>query len=147
MTRFVCRNYGPSRQVAYKGQQICLSNDACIETDDVDLAETLKSAGQVYMTDCGEEYATPKPPEDSKQKVTVDDAEAVHAEKFPEDGNQQETQKAEPPPEAKADTDEIDYSNMSVRELQVLAKDRQLKTSGLRKNELVEALIAYDAEE
>jgi len=147
MKRFAIRNYGPSRQVPYKGQQICLSNDACIETDDAEEAAVLKAAGQVYVTDCGAVVAIPETPKDEKRKVTADDVEAVHAENHPEDEVQQETGGEQPTtPDAKADKDEIAYSDMTVKELQVLAKDRQIKTSGLKKAELIKTLEAYDTE-
>lgn len=150
MKRFAIRNYGPSRQVPYKGQQICLSNDACIETDDADLAAALEKAGQVYVTDCGGVIAVPEASKDEKRKVTVDDAEAVHDEKFtpePEEDKPQETGGTQPPPESTKDKDEIAYADMTVKELQVLAKDRQIKTSGVKKAELIQALEAYDKEE
>lgn len=41
-------------------------------------------------------------------------------------------------------SDEIPYEEMTVKELQVLAKDREVKTSGLNKAELVEVLEDYD---
>ena len=154
MARFICRNYGPSRQVPYKGKSICLSNDQVVETDDAAEAAALGAEKQITVTDRGEEFAAPVPPEKPKtkksdkkdeRKVTVDDAEAVHAEKFP-DADEQEKPKQSPPPEAKADTDEIAYADMTVKELVVLAKDRQIKTSGVKKAKLLEALIAYDAE-
>ena len=150
MKRFAIRNYGPSRQIPYNGQHICLSNDACIETDDADLAVALEKAGQVYVTDCGGVIAVPEAPKDDEErKVTVDDAEAVHDEKFPpepEEDKPQETGGTQPPPESTKDKDEIAYAEMTIPELKVLAKDRQIKTSGLKKAELIQALEAYDKE-
>jgi len=155
MARFIIRNYGPSRQFPYKGKQICLSNDAAIETDDVEEAAAFGSHKNVHVHDRGVEFAAPvplAPPEKEKEKerqVTVDDVEAVYNEKFPpdEDEQKQETGGTEPPaPVSKADKDEIAYAEMSVKELLVLAKDRQIKTSGLKKDELIQALEAYDKE-
>jgi hypothetical protein len=154
MTRFICRNYGPSRQVAYKGQQLCLSHDQVIETNDADEAAVLGAEKMITVTDRGEEFAAPPVPhkevEKKERKVTVNDAEAVHDEKFPLDEDEQQREKSEAPTQPQVtteDKDEIAYAEMSVKELQVLAKDRQLKTSGLKKDELIKALEVYDLEE
>lgn len=152
MARFIIRNYGLSRQFLYKGKSICLSNDQAIETDDVDEAAALGSHKDVHVIDCGVEFAAPttpeKPAEKKERNVTVDDAEAVHAEKFPdEDEQQQETSETQPPAsdsESTDDKDEIAYADMTYKEIQVLAKDRQIKTSGLKKAELILALEIYD---
>ena len=149
MARFVIRNYGPSRQIPYKGQQICLSNDQCKETDDAEMAAALGKADLIHVTDRGIEAAAPVPPDkrkEKKRKVTIDDAKAVHDEKFPDEDTQQQTTQGTQQPASSEDTDEIAYADMTVKELQVLAKDRQLKTSGVRKAELIKALEAYDAE-
>ena len=156
MSRFVIRNYGPSRQIAYKGQQICLSNDQCIETDDADMAQVLGEAEQIHVTDRGIESAAPIPPEKPEPKkeekpkereVTVDDVEAVHDEKFPDDTESQETEEGQLPVSSSEGVDEIAYADMTIKELIVLAKDRQIKTSGVKKAGLIEALEAYDAVE
>jgi len=42
--------------------------------------------------------------------------------------------------------EEIAYEDMKVKELQMLAKDREMDVSGLKKAELIAALQAYDAE-
>lgn len=148
MARFVCRNYGPSRQISHEGNAICLSHDQVIETDDAEEASVIGAEDLITVTDRGEQFATPPvPPEEpaKKRKVTVDNVEAVHREKFP-DADEPKKTVSKPPPEAKTDADEIAYSDMTVKELQVLAKDRTIKTSGLLKDELIKALIAYDAE-
>lgn len=156
MARFIIRNYGLSRQFPYKGKQVCLSNDQAIEIDDAELAATLKNHEKMHVHDRGISFATPVPPEKSdkpakkNRKVTVDDAEAVHREKFPDEDEQQQTtgENQPPPPDAKTDTDEIAYADMTVKELQVLAKDRTppIKTSGLKKDKLIKALEDYDRE-
>lgn len=150
MARFVIRNYGPSRQVAYKAQQICLSNDQCIETDDAKMADVLGAEESIHVTDRGVEAATYVSPENrakKDRKVTVDDAEAVHDEKFPdEDVPEQQTQETQ---EIVSDEDanELSYDDMFVPELQALCKDRSIKTSRLKKGALIEALEDYDEEE
>jgi len=164
MSRFVIRNYGISRQFPYKGKSICLSNDQAIETDDVAEAAALGSHQNVHVIDRGAEFAAPvivppeKPADDEKKrKVTVNDAEAVRAEKFPPDEDEQQQEKGgtqPPPPESTKDKDEIAYAEMTVRELRELfndrqkplAKDKQVKTSGLKKAELILCLEAYDKE-
>jgi len=148
MARFIIRNYGPSRQIPYKGQSICLSNDQCIETDDAKMAGVLGFADLITVTDRGLEAAAPVVSDSSgtkkDRKVTVDDAEAVYAENFSDkDVRKPHTQPAEPPIQEES-IDEISYADMSVRELRVLAEDRRIKTSGLRKGELIDALEAYD---
>ena len=42
------------------------------------------------------------------------------------------------------ESEEPAYSNMKVPDLRILAEDRQIKTAGLKKAELIEALEAYD---
>lgn len=151
MARFVIRNYGPSRQIPYKGQQICMGRDQAIETDDEKMVVALGKADEIHVTDRGVEAAVPVIPEEpngkKEREVTVDNAEAVHDENFPdEDDRQQPTQEdQQPAPDGDAE-DEIPYANMTVKELQVLAKDREIKTSGLNKAELIQALEDYDAE-
>jgi len=148
MARFIIRNYGPSRQIPYKGQSICLSNDQCIETDDAKMAGVLGFTDSIHVTDRGLDAASPAVSDSSgtkkDRKVTVDDAEAVYAENFSDkDVRKPHIQLAEPPIQEE-DIDEIGYADMTVRELRALAEDRQIKTSGLRKGELIEALEAYD---
>lgn len=41
-------------------------------------------------------------------------------------------------------SNEISYGDMTVKELQVLVKDREMKASGLNKAELIQALEDYD---
>ena len=48
-------------------------------------------------------------------------------------------------PEKPEESDEIAYNDMLLKELQVIAKDREIKTSGLSKAKLIEARKAYDA--
>ena len=48
-------------------------------------------------------------------------------------------------PEQSEGSEEIAYSDMKVKDLQILAKDREINTAGLKKAELIEALKAYDA--
>lgn len=145
MARFVIRNYGTSKQVPYKGQSITFLHDQAIETDDEDEARALAGQDRAHLTDRGLDAVALEPPEvpDKKKerKVTVD-KEPVPKED-PED-----VQKKEPEPEAPSkDTgDEIPYDEMTVVELKVLAKDRQLSTSGLLKAELIRALKDYDSE-
>lgn len=149
MARFLIRNYGPSRQIAYKGQQICLSRDQCIETDDSRIAAVLGAEKQVHVTDHGVEAAAPVPPEKQEgedRTVTVDDAEAVHDEKFPDEDVQEQHIQEEQQPVLSNDADEIAYADMNVKELRVLAKDRQIETSDLKKADLIKALEDYDAE-
>lgn len=146
MARFVIRNYGVSRQVSYKGQQITFLHDQAIETDDEDEAGTLTAQDRAHLTDRGLDAVALVPPEvpDEKKerKVTVD-KEPVPRED-PED-----VQKKEPEPEVVPEEtgDEIAYEEMTVPELRVLAKDRQLSISGLLKAEIIETLQDYDSEE
>jgi len=142
MARFVIRNYGTSKQVPYKGKQIVFLHDQAIETDDEDEAKTLAAQDRAHLTDRGLDAVALMPPEVKGRKVTVD-KEPVPKED-PED-----VQEKEPEPEAASEDtgDEISYKEMTVKELQVLAKDRQLSTSGLLKAELIQALKDYDSEE
>ena len=50
-------------------------------------------------------------------------------------------------PETPEETDEMSYSELHVKDLQVIAKDRQIKITGLNKAELIEALEDYDKQE
>ena len=111
MARFVIRNYGPSRQIPYKGQQLCLSNDQSIETDDEEEAAAFEAYEAIHVTDRGSELAPPLVEESVEESK------------------------------------EVSYEGMTVKELQVIAKDREIKTSGLNKADLIEALGEYDAEE
>ena len=47
-------------------------------------------------------------------------------------------------PEILEESEEISYEEMKVKELQILMKDRELKTSGLNKEKLIQALEEYD---
>lgn len=146
MARFVIRNYGTSKQVPYKGQQITFIHDQAIETDDEILAGALAAQDRAHLTDRGLDAVALVPPEvpDEKKerKVTVD------KEPVPKE-DAEDIQKKES--ETDAASEEIDdgiaYEEMTVKELQVLAKDRQLSTSGLLKDELIQALKDYDSEE
>jgi len=148
MARFVIRNYGQTQQVPYQNTQIIIARDGAIETDDEDIAATMKAQKDILVTDHGAQ-ATSTPPEEPKQKkkkkrqVTIGNVEAVHAEKFPDEDEKEET----PQEDESIEIDEIAYEEMTVVELKVLAKDRQIPTSGLLKAELIQALKDYDAEE
>ena len=147
MARFVIRNYGQTRQVPYQNTQIIIARDGAIETDDEDIAATMKEQKDITVTDHGAQ-ATSTPPKQKKKKkkkrqVTVDDVEAVNAENFPDKDEKEET----PQKDKSTEIDEIAYEDMTVVELKVLAKDRQIPTSGLLKAELIQALKDYDAEE
>lgn len=115
MKRFVIRNYGPSRQFPYKDQHIPIANDCAIETDDEELAVFFKKQEALTVTDRGSELAPSLP---------VDEPETSK--------------------EVTEETEEIAYNDMLLKELQVLAKDREIKTSGLNKAELIQALEDYD---
>jgi len=115
MKRFVIRNYGPSRQFPYKDQHILISNDCAIETDSEEEADFFRKQQALTVTDrVGSESASSLP---------VDEPEASEV------------------PEA---SEEISYGDMTVKELQVLMKDREMKTSGLNKEKLIQALEDYD---
>ena len=146
MKRFAIRNYGPTRQVPYKDKQLYIANDGCVETDDAGEAAAFAKQESMYVTDNGVATVTPEAPKDEEHQVTVDDVEAVHDEKFPDqDEQQQETGGTQPPsPESTKDKDEIAYADMSYKEIQVLAKDRQIKSVGVKKAKLIKALKAYD---
>ncbi len=120
MKRFVIRNYGPSRQVPYKGQSVCLSNDQCVETDNEEMADVFREEERITVTDRGEELA--KVPNSS----------------------------AEEPKEKKVvvDPNELSYDDMSLDELRTLAKDRGVAKAGkLKIGGLIEALEDYDEAE
>lgn len=145
MARFVIRNYGTSKQVPYKGQQIVFLHDQAIETDDEGEAKALAGQDRAHLTDRGLDAVALVPPEvpDKKKerKVTVD------KEPVPKEDSE-DVQEKEPEPEVAPEESEdgIAYEEMTVKELQVLAKDRQLPTSGLLKAELIQALKDYDSE-
>lgn len=123
MERFVLRNYGPSIQISYKGQNICLSNDQVIETDDDKMVHFLNEDEKwkaIHVTDRGEELTANSPVED----FAVSEALSMTV-----------------------DSDEISYADMTLPELKSLAQDRNMKIKGLKKGELIEALEEYDAEE
>lgn len=120
MKRFVIRNYGPSRQVPYNGQSVCLSNDQCIETDDDEMANVFREEERITVTDRGEELATisNSPVEESKEEKVV------------------------------VDPNELSYDDMSLDELRALAKDRKIAGAGkLKIGGLIEALEEYDEAE
>ena len=153
MARFIIRNYGPSRQFDYEGHQICLSNDQCIETDDEEMAAVLGDNELIHVTDRGVEASDISPQELVKGKedrqVTVDDAEAVHDERFPdEDAQEQQSQE-----DQQTDSDEfvdesgeISYDDMTVPELRDLCEDRSIEfpKGYVKRADLIEALVDYD---
>jgi len=122
MKRYVVRNYGASRQLSVGGQQVCVVNDGIVETDDVMEAQALAGFEHMTMTDRGSELASPPSPgvqekqPEGKQKNSVDE---------PEDES---------------------YEDMNSDELQAIAKDREIETSGLDDAEIIKALVAYDDE-
>ena len=148
MARFVIRNYGPSRQVAYEGQQICLSNDQCIETDDTEMAAVLGEENSIHVTDRGAEAASfvlPEEPVEKEKKVTVDDVEALHAANHPDEDSQKvASDKAE---ETIVESEELTYDDLTMPELKSIAKDRVIEVKGLKIGGLIEALEAYDEAE
>jgi len=156
MSRFIIRNYGPSRQIPYKGQSICLSNDQCIETDDAEMAETLGSEKSIHVTDRGVEAAASVQVDKSdgkKRNVTVDDAKAVHREKFPDDDEDSQAQEQVPQDTEQPLPDDameyIDYSDLTVKELRELIEDRRIEVDDgyVKKEKLIELLEDYDSAE
>jgi len=152
MARFVIRNYGPSRQLSYKRQQFCLSNDQCIETDDADLASALGKNNAITVTDRGEEAAAPvvfKERKDRERKVTVDDAEVVYAENHQDgDKTRQKQDKAQTAKNTISGDDELCYEDLTIKELRELAEDRLLEIPEgcVKKAHLIELLEEYDAD-
>lgn len=130
--RFIVRNYGPTRQIQYKKQQIIIANDKVIETDDMGLVAVLQNYKAIHITDRNPETPGPSLP----PVVLIDDEPRTV------DGVVQPEEL-----EAPVAAEEIAYSEMKMKELQALGKDRQLKVSGLSKTELIEALENYDKEE
>jgi len=112
MKRFVIRNYGLSRQIPYKDQQVFIANDRAIETDDEELVAVLRKHENLHVTDRGSELAS--------SLLVVDK------------------------PEKSEESGEIAYKDMLMSDLQVIAKSREVKTSGLNKVELIQALEDYD---
>lgn len=130
MIRFMCRNYGHTRQVQYKGQQIVIANDQAIETDDMELAAVLQGTDAMHVTDRSPGTLGPSLPPVAKTEDKQTSEEPQVSEK----------------PNVSA---EIQYEDMTVKELQALAKDpiRAIKVSGLNKVGLIKALEKYDKEE
>lgn len=149
MARFIIRNYGPSRQIAYNGMQFCLSNDQSIETDDPDQAAVFDAEDMITVTDRGIESATSVPSKKfgkKERKVTVDDAEALHNEQFP-DGDDELHQTQQSDSQDSSEFDDLSYDDLTMTELKTLAKDRGIETSGKKKGALIEALEDYDVAE
>lgn len=151
MARFVIRNYGPSRQIQYEDRMICLYHDQVIETDDEEMAEALKAEERIHVTDRGVEMATPvdlsaEEVEDKDRPVTADNAEALYDENYP-DNDEVEVESDQAESEHSESEDEIEYKDMTVPELKTLAKDRQLRTTGLKKTGLIQLLQDYDLED
>ena len=119
MKRFGIRNYGPTRQLPYKDQQILVVHDGFIDTDDVEMAVALGEQEKIFVTDNGAEFA---PVDSPVEKSEAPESEVVEA------------------------PDDISYNDMTIPELKVLAKDRELDVKGLLKAEIIEALQTYDAE-
>lgn len=143
MARFVIRNYGQSRQVPYQNTQIYIARDGAMETDNENIAATMKGQKDMTVTDHGVQ-SNPAPSEEPKQKGK-DKKRQITVDKEPvpkEDPVEKVT-----PEVVSEEAEEIAYEEMTVKELQVLAKDRQLTTSGLLKAELIQALKDYDAED
>lgn len=129
MGRFVIRNYGRTRQFPYKDKQIYIANDKAIETDDVEMVAVLQNFPQMEVTDHCPETPGPSLP---SPKVVPDEVEQTPDEVLAE---------------VVESSDEIAYGDMSLKELQELGKDRQLKVSGLKKAELIVVLEDYDKAE
>ena len=140
MIRFIVRNYGSTRQVQHKGQQIIIAHDKAIETDDIDLVAALQNYKAMYVTDRSPGTPGPSLP----PVVPIEDGEDN------QNGNNQgenNNDQGENQQQGEDQQQEIAYAAMKVPELQALAKDRQMKVSGLLKPELIKALEDYDAQE
>lgn len=123
MTRFVIRNYGPSRQLAYGDKMITVAHDGVIETDDEKEAAALGAYESVNVVDRGigagaSTPVTPTPPSDSTENA----------------GTQ----------ETSTNADETTYDNLLAPDLKRLCKDRQIKLSKFTKPVMIEALKKYD---
>jgi len=148
MARFVIRNYGPTRQVPYQNTQIYIARDGAMETDNENIAATMKGQKDMTVTDHGVQ-SNPAPSEEPKQKGK-DKKRQITVDKEPvpkEDPVEKVTPEVVSEEVVSEEAEEIAYEEMTVKELQVLAKDRQLTTSGLLKAELIQALTDYDAED
>lgn len=113
MKRFVIRNYGPSRQVHYKGIGHCLSNDQSIETNDAKMAAAFAEEEQIHVTDRGEEIGTVSEQESKQQETQAEIADG-----------------------------EISYDELTVKELRALCEDRSLKCVKLKKASMIEKKVA-----
>jgi hypothetical protein len=155
MKRFVIRNYGPSRQFDFKGNQIVMNHDGSVETSDEELTRYLGDQEQIEVTDRGIELALPSEPEAEESReerqVTADNPEALHRENHPDEDEGEEDSVEEEDQgrsvELEREDEELSYGKLTVPELRELCKDRQISATGLLKNDLVEALQAYDTVE
>jgi len=123
--------------VQHKGQQIIIAHDKAIETDDIDLVAALQNYKAMYVTD-----RSPGTPGPSLPPVVPIEDEDDQGEDDQGEDDQGENQQ-----QGEDQQQEIAYAAMKVPELQALAKDRQMKVSGLLKPELIKALEDYDAQE
>lgn len=71
MKRFGIRNYGPTRQLPYKDQQIFIVHDGFINTDDEELAVALGKEKDIYVTDSGAAFV-PTPLEAPEAETVVE---------------------------------------------------------------------------
>lgn len=79
--------------------------------------------------------------DDEKMAVAFGKQDAVH---LTDRGAELASSSSVEGPETSGESEEIVYSDMKVPDLRILAEDRQIKTAGLKKAELIQALENYD---
>lgn len=134
MARFVIRNYGSSRNLPDgHGSYIFMERDSARETEDEALAELFASYPDVHVS--GREdvavAVAPLPPPEGPPPL-----EGPPDEQEDDDDQDEDVQEED---------EAVDYSALFLVDLQEIAKERDIKTAGLKKSDLVEALLNSDA--
>ncbi len=143
MDRYVIRNYGSSRNLPDgKGSYVFMERDSARETNDEELAKLFASYPEVHVAERGGD-ALPAPP---VSVPPVGPSPPGDEDEEPEDGDQIDSGEdgASQGEDENDQAAEVDYSSLLVADLLTIATERNIKTTGLLKADLVEALIQSD---
>lgn len=147
MERFIIRNYGTSRNLPDgHGSYIFLEHDAARPTNDEDMAKLFNTYPDVQVAERdGKLVGLPEP------VVFAAPPEGPAPPKEPPDegededkGDQGEAKGALSEDEQVEEVKAIEYKTLLLGDLQEIAKEREIPTSGVLKADLIVALQEYD---
>ena len=171
MERFVMRNYGPSRNLPDgHGSYIFMERGAVRGISDPAMAKLFDSYPDVHVQERGHNIVGPPlpqgppPPQEKEDVVEKPSYDALSKRDLRDmaklrkidvaglnrddlivalnaaDGLEQEEAES-------AAQEPIDYSTLSYKDLQEIAKEREIRFTGIKKDDLIAALQTWDAQQ